>query len=142
MLLMYYTGFNCGEAVNFAMGDWFPFGAAACLRYEFLNRVPLLPHEELLCKEAMTIFQQELLSFEGSDHEQRIFVKMAFLDLMRFQRKVHSSLIENGAKTETSSSTNVLCGLCKHICYLSYTLCKCYSEPTCLNHGIVIRMLS
>ncbi|KAF3519651.1 hypothetical protein DY000_02058972 [Brassica cretica] len=22
-------GFNCGEAVNFAMGDWFPFGAIA-----------------------------------------------------------------------------------------------------------------
>ncbi|KEH21496.1 transcription factor jumonji (JmjC) domain protein [Medicago truncatula] len=25
-------GFNCGEAVNFAIGDWFPLGAAASKR--------------------------------------------------------------------------------------------------------------
>ncbi|KAG2312733.1 hypothetical protein Bca52824_024290 [Brassica carinata] len=29
-------GFNCGEAVNFAMGDLFPFGALASCRYAHL----------------------------------------------------------------------------------------------------------
>jgi len=48
-------GFNCGEAVNFALADWFPFGAAACKRYENLNRQQILPHEQLLCKEAMLL---------------------------------------------------------------------------------------
>ncbi|KAK9150279.1 hypothetical protein Syun_008588 [Stephania yunnanensis] len=48
--------FNCGEAVNFAIGDWFPMGVVANKRYALLNRVPLLPHEELLCKEAMLLF--------------------------------------------------------------------------------------
>ena len=119
------------------MRDWFPFGAAACLRYEFLNRVPLLPHEELLCKEAMIIFQKEGLYIEGLDHEQKKCVIVAFVDLMRFHRKVKSLLIERGATSTTSSSTTVLCGLCKHICYISYTLCKCCPEPTCLNHGII-----
>ncbi|MFS7935326.1 putative [histone H3]-dimethyl-L-lysine(36) demethylase [Helianthus anomalus] len=48
-------GFNCGEAVNFAIGDWFPLGSIATRRYALLNRTPLIPHEELLCKEAMLI---------------------------------------------------------------------------------------
>ncbi|KAG6515574.1 hypothetical protein ZIOFF_026003 [Zingiber officinale] len=37
-------GFNCGEAVNFAIGDWFPFGNMASQRYALLNRMSLLPH--------------------------------------------------------------------------------------------------
>ncbi|XP_031395287.1 lysine-specific demethylase JMJ706-like [Punica granatum] len=60
-------GFNCGEAVNFALGDWFPLGAVASRRYALLNRVPLLPHEELLCKEAMllsTVLPYEDLEFQ------------------------------------------------------------------------------
>ncbi|KAL3652023.1 hypothetical protein CASFOL_001704 [Castilleja foliolosa] len=48
-------GFNCGEAVNFAIGDWFPLGSSASRRYSLLNRIPLLPQEELLCKEAMLL---------------------------------------------------------------------------------------
>ncbi|KAG2330785.1 hypothetical protein Bca4012_019640 [Brassica carinata] len=31
------------------MGDWFPFGAIASCR------MPLLPHEELICKEEMVL---------------------------------------------------------------------------------------
>eukprot|EP01018_Ginkgo_biloba_P006432 Gb_15885 [translate_table: standard] len=54
--------FNCGEAVNFAMADWFPFGAAACKRYANLNRLPILPHELLLCKEAMLLADRGLSS--------------------------------------------------------------------------------
>ncbi|KAJ4950221.1 hypothetical protein NE237_027053 [Protea cynaroides] len=50
-------GFNCGEAVNFAIGDWFPLGVVASQRYALLGRMPLLPQEELLCKEAMLLFK-------------------------------------------------------------------------------------
>ncbi|KAG5023355.1 hypothetical protein JHK82_019258 [Glycine max] len=46
-------GFNCGEAVNFANGDWFQLRAAASRRYAHLRRMPLIPYEELLSKEAM-----------------------------------------------------------------------------------------
>nr|GFB17509.1 hypothetical protein [Tanacetum cinerariifolium] len=55
MLFRFSHGFNCGEAVNFAIGDWFPSGSIATRRYALLNRTPLLPHEELLCKEAMLL---------------------------------------------------------------------------------------
>ncbi|RZS05988.1 hypothetical protein BHM03_00036570 [Ensete ventricosum] len=41
--------------MNFAVGDWFPLGTVASQRYALLNRMPLLPHEELLCREAVFI---------------------------------------------------------------------------------------
>ncbi|KAL2339390.1 hypothetical protein Fmac_007330 [Flemingia macrophylla] len=50
-------GFNCGEAVNFAIGDWFPLGAAASNRYAHLRVRSLIPYEELLCKEAMLVYK-------------------------------------------------------------------------------------
>eukprot|EP00897_Mesotaenium_endlicherianum_P010241 jgi/Mesen1/9245/ME000006S09244 len=48
-------GFNCGEAVNFGMADWLPYGAAACRRYALLQHPPLLSHEDLLCREALAL---------------------------------------------------------------------------------------
>ncbi|KAL3011122.1 hypothetical protein AAZX31_07G182300 [Glycine max] len=50
-------GFNCGEAVNFANGDWFQLRAAASRRYAHLRRMPLIPYEELLSKEAMQVYK-------------------------------------------------------------------------------------
>lgn len=131
-------GFNCGEAVNFAMADWFPFGAAACWRYEFLSRIPLLPHEELLCKEVILISQagsnnQEVTGCIDLNHQK--CVKVAFLGLIRFQHQARWFLKQRGAQIIHSSVTNVLCGICKHTCYVSYTTCQCHLEPMCLNHG-------
>ena len=117
------------------MSDWFPFGSSACLRYEFLNRVPLLPHEALLCKEAMAVYQSDKQFYTDLDHEQEKYVKVAFVGLMKFQHQVQSSLEQRGAKIVASSSTSLLCGICKHSCYVSYTVCQCSSEPTCMNHG-------
>jgi hypothetical protein len=91
------SGFNCGEAVNFAIIDWFPFGAAACKRYEFLNRMALLPHEELLCKETM-ILARTRFSEEGRNSSLsvepagQICLKVAFVKLIRFQHQVIWSL--------------------------------------------------
>lgn len=129
------SGFNCGEAVNFAMADWFPFGAAACLRYEFLNRIPLLPHEELLCKEAMIVSQMGRSSIDAPHCKQQNFVKVAFVTLMRSQLQAHAFLKQRGAKITTSNVSYILCGLCKHTCYIAYTICNCYPEPICVNHG-------
>ncbi|PPS02268.1 hypothetical protein GOBAR_AA18395 [Gossypium barbadense] len=48
-------GFNCDEAVNFAFGDWFPWGAVAGQVYAHICRMVILPYEELLCKEAIIL---------------------------------------------------------------------------------------
>jgi hypothetical protein len=47
------NGFNVGEAVNFAMRDWFPFGMDSTSRYRGLQRVQLLAFEHLLTLEAL-----------------------------------------------------------------------------------------
>jgi hypothetical protein len=145
------TGFNCGEAVNFAMADWLQFGGAASKRYELLNRPPLLPHEELLCKEAMYLAVDNNKRRRGcADNnncvpkklasEQQRAVKVAFVRLMRFQHQVRWLLKKWGSRTIFTSpgfDTSVSCGLCKHMCYVAFVSCRCNTEEDwiCLNHG-------
>ena len=75
--------------MNFATIDWFPYGAAACKRYEFLNRVVLLPHQELLCKETM-ILARKRFSEEGRhtmssmELARQLCLKVAFVKLIIF----------------------------------------------------------
>lgn len=56
-------GFNVGEAVNFALPEWFPFGMDSVVRYSRLERLPVLPCEELLVKEALQL--KRALSWVG-----------------------------------------------------------------------------
>ncbi|KDP30391.1 hypothetical protein JCGZ_17120 [Jatropha curcas] len=132
-------GFNCGEAVNFAIGDWFPMGAIASRRYAILNRMPLLPHEELLCKEAMNLHSS--LEIEDSDYSSADLVshrciKVSFVKLMRFQHYARWSLMKSGACTSLLRNTQgtILCSLCKRDCYLAFLNCNCDLHAVCLRH--------
>ncbi|GAB2209597.1 hypothetical protein Droror1_Dr00026815 [Drosera rotundifolia] len=134
-------GFNCGEAVNFAIGDWFPLGAIASKRYSLLNRVPLLPHEELICKEAMDLRRNDEIERPGnesaylaSEHS----IKVSFVQLMRFQHRASWCLLKAGVLTGVSrhSHGTILCSQCKHDCYVAYINCSCYLHPVCLRHEI------
>ncbi|XP_020705520.1 lysine-specific demethylase JMJ706 [Dendrobium catenatum] len=140
-------GFNCGEAVNFAIGDWFPLGTVACRRYALLKRMPLLPHEELLCMEAMLLFRNLTnLNCKDSDSgNEELFnqnwVKASFVSLMRFQHRARWWLMKLGAQAYYSSNfpTTMLCGICKRDCYVAYVTCNCYNNPICLHHESEIR---
>lgn len=132
-------GFNCGEAVNFAVGDWFPLGAVASRRYSLLNRVPLLPHEELLCKEAMLLssvseHEDHLCSPEDAISQRSI--KISFANLMRFQHRARWSLmkLKRSWNAPINSHGTVLCSLCKRDCYVAHIRCDCYLYPVCLRH--------
>ncbi|CAI0470941.1 unnamed protein product [Linum tenue] len=135
-------GFNCGEAVNFAIGDWFPLGAVASRRYAFLNRMPLLPHEELLCKEAMLLYPQvdlEDSSYSSSgDLASQHSVKVSFAKLMRFQHRARWVLSKSGACTGLQINTygTILCSLCKRDCYVAFINCNCDLHPVCLRHDV------
>ncbi|KAK6934954.1 JmjN domain [Dillenia turbinata] len=134
-------GFNCGEAVNFAIGDWFPMGALASRRYALLNRVPLLPHEELLCKEAMLLYwglEREDLEYSSSEIVSHHSVKVSFIHLMRYQHHARWSLMKSKTRVSVSSDCQgtVLCSLCKRDCYVAYIDCGCYSHRMCLRHGV------
>jgi len=128
--------------VNFAVGDWFPIGAVASRCYSLLKRMPLLPYEELLCKEAMLLYRKisELdlndpaPIFEGVPTQQCI--KVSFVHLIRFQHRVRWLLMKLRASMQFSKfSTTVLCSLCYRDCYLSYVNCNCIPQPICLHHG-------
>ncbi|KAJ8613625.1 hypothetical protein MRB53_036919 [Persea americana] len=135
-------GFNCAEAVNFAIGDWFPSGSVASQLYGLLNRMPLLPYEELLCREAMLLFKRSSfpeskdLVFSTAELHSRHCVKVSFAQLMRFQRRARGSLIKLGARTSFYPSYQgiMLCSLCKRDCYVTYVKCNCYMNPICLHH--------
>ncbi|XP_018441586.2 lysine-specific demethylase JMJ13 isoform X1 [Raphanus sativus] len=134
-------GFNCGEAVNFAMGDWFPFGAIASCRYAHLNRLPLLPHEELICKEAMLLnssSKPENLDFTPTELSGQRNIKTAFVHLIRFLHLARWSLMKSGLCTGIVSNTygTIVCSMCKRDCYLAFINCHCYSHPVCLRHDV------
>ncbi|CAH8382808.1 unnamed protein product [Eruca vesicaria subsp. sativa] len=134
-------GFNCGEAVNFAMGDWFPFGAIASCRYAHLNRLPLLPHEELICKEAILLKSSpkpENLDFTPAELSGQRSIKSAFVHLIRFHHLARWSLMKSGLCTGLVSNTygTIVCSLCKRDCYLAFINCHCYSHPVCLRHDV------
>lgn len=135
-----FSGFNCGEAVNFAIGDWFPLGSIASRRYALLNRNPLLPHEELLCKEAMIL--RTNLDIEDPDYScaelvSAQTVKVSFVNLMRFQHQARWCLMKSRSCTGVSLICHgtILCSICKRDCYVAYLNCNCYSHPVCLRHG-------
>ncbi|XP_027362431.1 lysine-specific demethylase JMJ706-like [Abrus precatorius] len=137
-------GFNCGEAVNFATGDWFPLGAEASRRYAQLRMLPLIPYEELLCKEAMLVYKfSKPKSFKNKPEDMKSYqaIVLSFLHLMQFYK---SSLLQlNSAKKLLSSSNksgSLTCSLCHRDCYVAYLQCKyCYSHPICLFHDIATR---
>ncbi|KAL0692894.1 hypothetical protein Bca4012_060074 [Brassica carinata] len=135
------TCFNCGEAVNFAMGDWFPFGAIASCRYAHLNRLPLLPHEELICKEAMLLNSSpkpENLDFTPAELSGQRNIKTAFVHLIRFLHLARWTLMKSGLCTGLVSNTygTIVCSMCKRDCYLAFINCHCYSHPVCLRHDV------
>ncbi|EPS73691.1 hypothetical protein M569_01064, partial [Genlisea aurea] len=134
-------GFNCAEAVNFAMGDWFPLGSIASRRYALLNKIPLLPQEELLCKEAMLLIKspkQEQHDHVHSDLIYRKSIKISFISLIRFQHRARWCLMKTspGLAVSPFSHGTILCSLCKRDCYVAYLNCPCYLHPLCLRHDI------
>uniref|UniRef100_A0A0A9GG39 JmjC domain-containing protein n=1 Tax=Arundo donax TaxID=35708 RepID=A0A0A9GG39_ARUDO len=134
-------GFNCGEAVNFAIGDWFPLGSLASKRYALLNRTPLLAHEELLCRSAVLLSQKLLnrdpKSWDKSDHPYSQYcVKSCFVRLMRFQRRARGLLAKMGSQIcyKPEAYSNLSCSMCRRDCYITHVLCGCNFDPVCLHH--------
>ncbi|KAL8520481.1 hypothetical protein ACS0TY_011122 [Phlomoides rotata] len=132
-------GFNCGEAVNFATGDWFPLGDIASRRYALLNRTPLLPQEELLCKEAKLLFSRQQLvdpKYTCADMMSHRSIKASFVYMIRFLHRARWCLMKSRECTNVSSFSHgtILCSLCKRDCYVAYLNCKCCLHPVCLRH--------
>lgn len=103
--------------------------------------VPIIPFEELLCKEAMLIYKASKvrgLKNKPNDLDSCHGTKLCFMHLMGFYKQ--ALLRVNKSSRKCSSSLNslvtVVCSHCQRDCYVAYMLCKyCYSHPICLFHG-------
>ncbi|ESW19401.1 hypothetical protein PHAVU_006G121800 [Phaseolus vulgaris] len=134
-------GFNCGEAVNFANDEWFPLGAAASRRYALLRMMPLIPYEEILCKEAMFVYKSSRVRSSKNKPEDKASynaIVQPFLHLMQFYM---TYLLQQKSSRNLQRSSNtsglVICRICHRDCYVAYLLCKyCFSHPICLFHDI------
>ncbi|KAL5728747.1 hypothetical protein ACHQM5_001793 [Ranunculus cassubicifolius] len=128
-------GFNCGEAVNFATGDWFPFGDEAKQRYSLLHKAPIVPYEGLLCRQAMDLASPQDLASPWNTVSQRD-IKISFVKLMRFQHRVRWLLMKlKGCRSLPKKPTgSVYCGICEQDCYVAYVRCNCSEHPICLLH--------
>ncbi|XP_055827016.1 lysine-specific demethylase JMJ13-like isoform X2 [Solanum dulcamara] len=130
-------GFNCGEAVNFAIGEWFPFGAAASERYALLGKVPIIPYEELLCAEAMllskSLVQRPYCTADSIDVR---CVMTSFSCLLRSYHCARWCLqkLKTSLRMCSKLRGSFTCILCKRLCYVAYLECKCYAGPICLFH--------
>ncbi|XP_019184182.1 PREDICTED: lysine-specific demethylase JMJ706-like [Ipomoea nil] len=131
-------GFNCGEAVNIASWDWIPFGAAACHRYALLKRTPIIPYEQLLCKQAM------LLAHYNSTVEDIVCVKSSFACLLRLYDCacwcLKRVIMKPSSLTILPKSPHqlVLCALCKRECYVAHLILSSQQRttaPICLFHA-------
>lgn len=124
-------GFNCGEAVNFATCDWFPYGAQCSARYRKLQRMPIIPHEELLCLEVSNLIagpsdhwaaakHSILKSVEISQPSPELTLVRSFVRLIRWQHKCRHKFKSKGVQSEVFNHSTTVCFCCKEACYLAY----------------------
>ncbi|XP_021899644.1 lysine-specific demethylase JMJ706-like [Carica papaya] len=130
-------GFNCGEAVNLAIGDWFPWGAIARENYALVGKMVIFPFEELICKEAILLFKSWRNESSEAEHFSECPIKVSFLHYICSFNKALRKLNDLGALFSYSSVSQgtIHCSFCKRDCYLGFLECNCCYLHSCLFHG-------
>ncbi|KAL0054042.1 hypothetical protein WJX82_002859 [Trebouxia sp. C0006] len=131
------NGFCIGEAVNFSIGDWFPFGLDAAQRYRRLSRLPILAHDELLCLEGLAIHDE----IDSATWQQQPQADMhatlmhCFLQLIREQHAQRAQLAKRGhtQALRLPFSASMPCCRCKGMMYLAEVVSgDDWTVPVCL----------
>ena len=110
--------------MNFAVGDWFPLGEEASRRYALLRVVPIIPYEELICKEAMDLYNVSLknggLNYSAADLVSHFFTKLSFVRLIRLYEQnlwhLSSTLKRFLSTIRPIAQGTILCSRCKRDC--------------------------
>ncbi|KAI8808902.1 hypothetical protein BJ742DRAFT_806826 [Cladochytrium replicatum] len=127
-------GFNCAEAVNFALPDWLPYGLSCVERYHMYKRMPVFCHDELIVttwkkdksvKSAIWL-EGQLQYVVKRQTALRIEVRKGFPNLREVEEEFGMPLEDEGQ-----------CVLCHQYCYLSRITCaNCSpSSAVCLSHA-------
>ncbi|GMH37089.1 hypothetical protein BSKO_04962 [Bryopsis sp. KO-2023] len=126
-------GFNVGEAVNFALPEWFPIGRQAIERYGSLRTTHILPHEELLCREAISV-GSHLEKFKTKPTKPQLVVIQEYVATIQKQREQRMELKGRGAKIleiDWPHGSNP-CSRCNSLCFLGMVGGEDKPLPMCL----------
>lgn len=132
-------GFNLAEAVNFVLPEWFPMGHQAVERYWHLRLGHILPHEEMLCKEAASIGYRLSRGNEPGDLEAvvvRVFVEyvLEVESLKRTLQDARLPMVMIDTKLGNSG-----CMRCGRKCFLSHVHVPGDADKyLCLRCGICV----
>jgi len=137
------TGFNVGEAVNFASTDWFNFGVSAEKRYQRLRLAPVVSLEELtsaeLDRRRAAAKREAAAPAEGSAAAAAAAAAVPDPLVAVWRHKVQELLeavnflkpaIVVGTYQGAMSPTN--CEVCSKLCYLSVFVGRKFG-PGCLD---------
>ncbi|OQS01047.1 histone demethylase [Thraustotheca clavata] len=137
-------GFNCSEAVNFALPDWIPYARICNDRYRLHNRTSVFPHDRLMYLLATKI-KLDYATIEGCEHLLDELVLLA-----KEERDYRESYTEDGISTivvmpptdvalnekTMAEDDEKQCCVCSHSVFFSGIVCACSPiKVACLRHG-------
>eukprot|EP00003_Mantamonas_plastica_P031410 TRINITY_DN8160_c0_g1_i1.p1 TRINITY_DN8160_c0_g1~~TRINITY_DN8160_c0_g1_i1.p1 ORF type:complete len:463 (-),score=137.30 TRINITY_DN8160_c0_g1_i1:247-1635(-) len=129
------TGFNCAEAVNFALFNWLEFGQLALKRYRF-SRFPIFSHAEMLVKLALADPSEKTAQMILNDVES-VWTRFMILREKAFRAGVESEktrFIEDDVMESKDLACEDECNVCKTTCFFGYVKCGCKrGEVVCLH---------
>lgn len=142
-------GFNCGEAVNFALDDWLGFGGEAEEKYRLIARQSVFSHQRLL----FTLFENIKKGNIVVDKSTVENLKKEILKIIEEELFTRPYVYSQGVKDLTSFVTLPrndfsvisneaidfdelrICHVCKHTCLFSAIACECdNSLVSCMRH--------
>jgi hypothetical protein len=130
-------GFNCGEAVNFALPDWIPFGRDASECYRKSKRPASISNERLLMTVASN--PRDLKDVNACqiliDYLQRTVREQRTLRQDLFRSGISNGVPMPADEDSESYDEKRQCNICMHMCYISALVCSCDAERVvCLRH--------
>ena len=131
------TGFNVGEAVNFAAPDWLTFGQSCSERYRSWGRGSPISRERLVMQMC------ENLNELDSQGCQLLWDQIKILrdEQEKLRRQVyqagvlHAMQMPHEKPDDEEFDEKRLCSTCQHLCFFSAVVCSCDADKVaCLRH--------
>jgi histone demethylase JARID1 len=131
------TGFNTGEAVNFAAPDWLTHGQLCSERYRTWARGSPISRERLVMAMARNLTELDSLGCQLLWDQ----IKILRDEQERLRREVyqagvlHAMQMPHEKADDEEFDEKRLCSICQHLCFFSAVVCSCDPDRVaCLRH--------
>lgn len=131
------NGFNCTEAVNFALTDWLGHGLDAVYEYRKYGRTGVFCFEKLL----METIERELADHILNEEEVKAMHELLGR-VIEDEKRLRGVLRGKGIlkarwrSLENTHNEVPLCHVCQQYCYISFVQCACRPRRySCLAHS-------